>query len=119
MRRAHRLQVLDSAENKNSLIYVALIKPYIMLLLAAGIQVQYSASLDGSAGLPRWLTLLQSEDGWTSPAFIYGTPEEKDLGSVTLHVSVNYMVKAVGILIHCVCHSLQKVNAEVTKCMHY
>ena len=54
-----------------------------------GVQVQYSVSLDSAAGLPSWLTLLQSDNqDASSPAFLYGTPEESDLGQITLNVSI-------------------------------
>ena len=67
-----------------------------MLLFVAGVQVRYAASLDGAAGLPRWLNLLQTGD---TSAFIYGTPEQEDLkGSITLHVSVS--IKKYGVYLH-------------------
>ena len=48
--------------------------------------MQYSVSLDFAAGLPSWLTLLQSD---SQEAFLYGTPEEDDIGQITLNVSTN------------------------------
>ena len=54
-----------------------------------GVPVQYSVSLDSAAGLPSWLTLLQSENqDATSPASLYGTPANEDLGKITLNVSI-------------------------------
>ena len=56
-----------------------------------GVVVQYSVSLDSAAGLPSWLTLLQSDsqDAASSQAFLYGTPEEDDIGQSTLNVSTD------------------------------
>lgn len=57
--------------------------------ILAGVQVRYSVSLEGAAGLPRWLTLLQAEEqNATSPVFLYGTPEIEHLGQITLIVSL-------------------------------
>ena len=54
--------------------------------------MQYSVSLDSAAGLPSWLTLLQSdsEDAASSQAFLYGTPEEDNIGQIILNVSRNF-----------------------------
>ena len=54
--------------------------------------MQYSVSLDSAAGLPSWLTLLQSDsqDAATAQAFLYGTPEEDDIGQTTLNVSTKF-----------------------------
>ena len=54
--------------------------------------MQYSVSLDSAAGLPSWLTLLQSDsqDAASSQAFLYGTPEEGNIGQSTLNVSTEF-----------------------------
>ena len=58
------------------------------VLCCAGVQVQYSVSLDSAAGRPSWLTLLQSaSQDAASPVFLYGTPGEEDVGQITLNVS--------------------------------
>ena len=60
----------------------------ICFALFVGVQVQYSVSLDSAAGLLSWLTLMQSDNqDAASPVFLYGTPEEDDLGQITLNVS--------------------------------
>ena len=53
--------------------------------------VQYSVSLDSVAGIPSWLTLLQSDSqDAASQAFLYGTPEEDNIGQITLNVSTKF-----------------------------
>lgn len=93
------LWIIKYQSNSNSELLCSYSNPLIMQKVSddffasitycfVGIQVQYSVSLDSAAGLPSWLTLLQSDNqDAASPAFLYGTPAEDDLGQITLNVS--------------------------------
>lgn len=77
---------------------INIIKFSIMHSLFPGVQVQYSVSLDSAAGLPSWLTLLQSDNqDAASPVFLYGTPEENDIGEFTLNVRGKFNSRVVGL----------------------
>ena len=70
----------------------------MLRIICVGVQVQYSVSLDSAAGLPSWLTLVQSDNqDAPSPVFLYGTPEEDDLRQITLNVSIKLINTDVGL----------------------
>ena len=51
---------------------------------AANVGVEVSATQQGFAGIPDWLSLLQVNE--SAPVILYGTPAEEDVGTIPVKV---------------------------------